>query len=138
MYIYIIFGRKGNEKNKNTRKKGNKPNLFDFSFRSQINFIKKITREEKDIDINLRFILDKCNPIVLVPGIFSARLKIEVNCQKIFENEKENYKNIRFFCGGSSLCESNRIYKDTLFLSLTGSYGILGNNDVSKVEEFIK
>ena len=56
-----------------------------------------IIREEKDIDINLRFILGKCNPIVLVPGIFSARLKIEVNCQKIFEKEKENYKNIIFF-----------------------------------------
>ena len=64
MYINIIFGRKGNEKNKKKPEKNkNKPNLFNFSFRSQINFIKKynIIREEKDIDINLRFILGKCN-----------------------------------------------------------------------------
>ena len=99
-----------------------------------------IVKEEKDIDVNLRFILGKCSPIILVPGIFSTRLKIEIDCKQLFEKEKENYKSIQFFCEGSHICPFNFKFKDTLFLSLTGKFGILfsGSDDYIDIKEYIK
>ena len=98
-----------------------------------------IVKEEKDIDVNLRFILGKCSPIILVPGIFSTRLKIEIDCEQLFEKEKENYKSIQFFCEGSSICRTNKKFTDTLFLSMTGPFGILfGKDDYINVKEYIQ
>ena len=141
MCMFILFSE---EKVMKTRKAQEKkeinPICLIYPSEAKSILLKKynITREEKDIDINLRFILGKCNPVILVPGIFSTRLKIEVDCGKIFEKEKENYKNIKFFCGSSQICLNNNKYKDTLFLSLIGPFGIFGSNDVYDIKEYIK
>ena len=53
---------------------------------------KKILKEKYDIsfsgtpDVNLRFILGKCNPILFLPGIYATRLMLTINCKKFKEN----------------------------------------------------
>ena len=41
-----------------------------------------------DPDKNLRFILGKCNPVLLIPGIYSTKLKVELQCKNIATEEK--------------------------------------------------
>ena len=41
-----------------------------------------------DPDENLRFILGKCNPVLLIPGIYSTKLKVELQCKNIATEEK--------------------------------------------------
>ena len=70
----------------------NKINPICLIYPSEVksNLLKKynITREEKDIDINLKFILGKCNLVILVPEIFSTRWKIKVNYQKYLKRKR--------------------------------------------------
>ena len=53
----------------------------------------------ENIDRNVRFIAGTCNPIVLIPGIYSTKLKVQLNCRNIKRNEDILYKKIKFFCG---------------------------------------
>ena len=49
-------------------------------------------------DQNLRFILSPCSPIVLVPGIYSTKLKVKINCRDLKRHDKDLYKKIKFYC----------------------------------------
>ena len=54
----------------------------------------------KNPDDNLRFILGKCSPILLIPGVYSTKIVIELNCKGIATNEKDTtLKDIRVYCG---------------------------------------
>ena len=62
-----------------------------------------------DPDKNLRFILGKCNPVLLIPGIYATKLKVEIQCKKIANEEKSTtLKNIRIFCG-DTICKDENI-----------------------------
>lgn len=56
-------------------------------------------------DENQRFILGKCNPVILVNGIFASRLSVSVNCKKLKEKEKDKFKEMRVFCG-NKICSN--------------------------------
>ena len=81
-------------------------------------------------DGNLRFILGKCNPVLLVPGIYSTKLVVELQCKNIATFERDTtLKNIRLYCG-KSLCpdETKLIEEHPLFLALLdNAFTILGN-----------
>ena len=81
-------------------------------------------------DGNLRFILGKCNPVLLVPGIYSTKLVVELQCKNIATFERDTtLKNIRLYCG-KSLCpdESKLIEEHPLFLALLdNAFTILGS-----------
>lgn len=49
-------------------------------------------------DRNLRFILSPCSPIVLVPGIYSTKLKVKINCKNLKRTEKDMYEKVRLYC----------------------------------------
>ena len=76
-----------------------------------------INMNEKNIDEKVRFILGKCNPIILVPGIFSTRLSIKIYCKKLYEKDKDFLKKMRVFCM-DNLCKNINEEKEeeTLFL----------------------
>ena len=38
--------------------------------------------ENSSPDENLRFILGKCNPVLLIPGIYGTKLMVEINCKE--------------------------------------------------------
>ena len=52
----------------------------------------------EDIDKNVKFIAGTCNPIVLIPGIYSTKLKVQINCRNIKRNENLLYQKIKFYC----------------------------------------
>ena len=38
---------------------------------------------KKDPDVNVRYILGKCSPVVFISGIYATRLVASVNCKKL-------------------------------------------------------
>ena len=46
-------------------------------------------------DENIRFILGKCSPVLLVPGLYATKLKVEFNCTGLRTEERNTLKNIR-------------------------------------------
>ena len=53
-------------------------------------------------DGNIRFVLGTCNPVLLIPGIFATKLKVELNCNGLSTEERTTtLKDIRLFCGNT-------------------------------------
>jgi len=81
-------------------------------------------------DKNLRFILGKCNPVLLVPGIYSTKLVVELQCKNIATYERDStLKNLRLYCG-NSLCANETVIREEhpLFVALLDdAFTILGN-----------
>ena len=57
-----------------------------------------ISYNETDYDNKLRFIVSPCSPIVLIPGIYSTKLKVKLNCKNLNLFERDTLKKIRIFC----------------------------------------
>jgi hypothetical protein len=80
------------------------------------------------VDKNLRFILGKRNPVLLIPGIYATKLVVEIKCRDLYFFEREtNYKFMRLFCG-NLVCEDKFIESEEhpLFISLKDeAFGIL-------------
>ena len=83
-------------------------------------------------DDNLRFIIGKCSPVLLVPGIYATKLVVELNCKGLSKYERDTtLKEIRLYCG-YSICkdESNESEEHSLLLSLLDeAFGIEGFAD---------
>lgn len=74
-------------------------------------------KSEYDKDNKIKFIAGKCNPITLIPGIYSTKLKVSIKCKNLYREEKDLYDKIKFYCG-KKVCEktnSNDEYKDLWF-----------------------
>ena len=70
-------------------------------------------------DKNLRFILGKCSPVLLVPGVYATKLKVEFNCKGLATEEKNTtLKNIRLFCGNDVCKNEKKHQKNILFFFL--------------------
>jgi len=59
-----------------------------------------------DINQHIKFIVGKCNPIVLIPGIYSTRLKVRINCKELRRDEESLYNKIKLFCN-KYVCSSD-------------------------------
>ena len=66
--------------------------MEEFFSKNQIDFKGKL-------DKNIRFIAGKCNPIVLIPGIYSTKLNVKIKCKNLYRDEKDLYYKIKFYCG---------------------------------------
>ena len=71
-------------------------------------------------DENLRFILGKCNPVLLVPGIYATKLVVELQCKNIATEEKTTtLKNLRLFCGDTICKDETKTYEEhPLFMAI--------------------
>lgn len=58
------------------------------------------------IDKNVKFIAGNCNPIVLIPGIYSTKLNVKINCRNLKREENSLYEKIKFFCS-KYVCSSD-------------------------------
>lgn len=67
-------------------------------------------QSKKSIDENLRFILGKCNPVLMIPGLYSTRIMLTINCKNFTANQ-DNLINMRLFCG-ESICKDNNEYEE--------------------------
>ena len=84
-----------------------------------VNLLKKYGISNNNPDENLRFIIGKCDPIMMTPGIYSTKFYAQVNCKYLKENDYENFKNMRLYCG-NSICkdESSTNEERPLFVSV--------------------
>ena len=86
------------------------------------------------IDKNVQFILGKCYPVLLIPGIYATKLVVEVECKNIAKYEKTTtLKEIRIFCG-DTVCPDISVDKEEhpLFVGLLDSAFTVLNSDKSK------
>ena len=90
------------------------------------------------IDNNIKFIAGKCNPIILVPGIYSTRLKVRINCKSLKNDDTKIYEKIQFYCG-TQIC-SNKNDKDrnlNLWFNVLGDgFSLLKNYYNSEKNEY--
>ena len=87
--------------------------------------------DNKNPDDNLRFILGKCNPVLLVPGVYATKLKVEFNCKGLSTYEKDTtLKNIRLFCGNDVCKDESKESEEhpLLFALLNPVFGIEASN----------
>ena len=83
--------------------------------------------DNKNPDDNLRFILGKCSPVLLIPGIYSTKLKVELNCKGLASEEKDTtLKNIRLFCGNDVCKDESKTSEEhpLLFSILEDAFGL--------------
>ena len=86
------------------------------------------------IDKNVQFILGKCYPVLLVPGIYATKLVVEVQCKNLAQYEKTTtLKEIRLFCG-DTICADLSADKEEhpLFVGLLDPAFSILNTDKSK------
>ena len=92
--------------------------------------------QAKDVTKNLRFIVGNCNPVILVPGIFSVKLMTQIDCKGLYKNEINNYEKLKFYCL-SNICKNADDDDDKpeewrLFLKLSGPFGFFkSGNDAN-------
>ena len=81
-------------------------------------------------DNRIKFILGKCSPVLLVPGIYASKLLVELQCKNIAEKERTTtLKEIRIFCG-DTICEDESVEREEhpLFIGLLDeAFSILGS-----------
>ena len=83
-------------------------------------------------DDNLRFILGKCSPALLIPGIYATKLVVELQCKSIATEEKSTtLKDLRLYCGDSICKDETTVSEEhALFLgALEPAFTIIGGFD---------
>ena len=92
--------------------------------------ILKMLSISNTVDDNMRFILGKCSPVLLIPGIYATKMMVEVQCKNIAQYERTTtLKEIRIFCG-DTICakESTEKEEHPLFVGLFDkAFSILGS-----------
>ena len=86
------------------------------------------------VDKKLRFILGKCNPVLLIPGLFATKLVVEINCQGLYTKEKETtFRDLRVFCG-DTVCKDTSVISEEhpLMISLADEAFSILNNEKNK------
>jgi len=82
-------------------------------------------------DRKTRFILGKCSPVLIIPGIYSTKLVVELKCKNIATEERlTTLKNIRIYCG-DTLCSDESVFVEhhpLLISMLDPAFGILGES----------
>ena len=96
----------------------------------------KILKEKYGIEDNspkkeIRFIVGKCHPVVLVPGIYSTKLQVSINCTGLINEDYEIYKKIKFYCG-SDVCNGEEKEQHNLFIVGAGGSFQIWKGDINK------
>ena len=85
----------------------------------------------KSPDKNMRFLLGKCSPVLLIPGIYATKLMVELQCQNIATYERTTtLKEIRLYCG-DTICSDESVEREEhpLFIGLLDdAFTILGSD----------
>lgn len=85
-------------------------NKTEIEFKDSCLDIPKIQiSKKKPLNIQRRFILGKCNPVLIVPGFLDMRIVASLDCPKILEEPEKLYE-LRHFCG-NIICKSSLLGK---------------------------
>lgn len=119
-----IFGKKASETPEEIIELSTKGNDFEPSEDCLKSYISE-NKTIKDLTQNKKFVLGKCNPILLVPGFLGVRLRAVVDCPNL-KKDKDIFSELRFFCSSKSICKesffsSYEVEEYTLWPSLFNS-----------------
>ena len=85
-----------------------------------------IDLKDKTITRNLRFIAGNCNPVILIPGVLSVALRTKIDCENLYNKERDVYKKLKFFCQLDDVCSNTTSnYDENLFLKIMEEFGFL-------------
>ena len=66
-----------------------------------------IKNPKSKINKAMRFAKGPCKPVIVVPGIFSTRLSLIIDCQKLkADKDTQMLEDVKYFCGMRSLCKN--------------------------------
>ena len=87
-----------------------------------------------DPDPNLRFILGKCNPVLLIPGIYATKFVVELECKNIATEEKSTtLKNLRLFCGDTVCQDETKVREEhALFMGVFDKAFTIAGTELDK------
>ena len=71
---------------------------------------------------DVRFIYGNCNPVLMIPGMLSTKLQVRINCKRMYNDEINIYKTMRFYCG-DVICRDTEVTNENQNLFIVG----LGN-----------
>ena len=89
-------------------------------------------------DDNLLFVLGKCSPVLLVPGLYATKLVVQFNCKGIATEERETtLKNIRLYCR-DTVCKDEKVTKEEhrLLFSLKDNAFSIVSGPIPKKETY--
>jgi len=87
---------------------------------------------ENDPQDELRFIVGKCHPVILVPGMMATKLQVRIDCKGLYSEEKEIFKKVKFYCGKNICVYHDNIEEHNLFISGLGTFQLLEVGDMNK------
>ena len=107
-----------------------------------IDILKSYGINNSNLDKNLRFILGRCSPVLLVPGLWATKLKVEFDCEGLKTDESDTtLKEIRLYCGESVCKEDKKKEEHPFLLSLYdnafGIISLLNKNEYSSCLGYI-
>ena len=89
---------------------------------------------DNDPKEQIRFIVGKCHPVILIPGMTATKLQVRINCANLYSEENEIFKKIVFYCG-RNICASigTRPYEEhDLFITASGGFQLLTLGEINK------
>lgn len=110
--------------------------MKDFIDKNNINY-----NGGTNYDKKVKFIAGDCNPVVLIPGIYSTKLKVKINCKNIIRDEKSLYEKIKFYCPADDVCKSNLDTDENRYLwfNLAGQgFSLLRSSNKLNLENDLK
>ena len=97
----------------------------------------KILKEKYGINENapqdeLKFIVGKCHPVILVPGMLSTKLQVRIDCKGLYSEEKEIFKKVKLYCGKAVCTYHDKIEEHNLFITGLGPFQLLEVGNINK------
>lgn len=90
-----------------------------------IEILQKLGEHNDNPSDEVRFIFGNCNPVILIPGMLSTKLQIKVKCNKLFNEEVDIYKKIKFYCGEDVCSDTEKEEEEyNFFISAMGPFSV--------------
>ena len=71
--------------------------------------------------------------IILISGLLSTKLQVRVKCQNLYNEEKDIFKQVRFYCGETFCSNINSPYEEYyLLISGLGPFKLIIIGDINK------
>ena len=80
----------------------------------------------------LKFIVGKCHPVILIPGMMATKLQVRIDCKGLYSEEREIFKKVKFYCGNAICKYHDKVEEHNLFITGFGSFQLLELGNINK------
>ena len=96
------------------------------------NIFKDVLNLKKGTLKRLRFVIGKCNPVLIVPGLMASRLKVKIDCGKLKKNEPRTVELLGKYCPSFNVCPNSEVNAYVLWPSVLSDFSMLKSNQNAK------